>query len=91
MSSTSGVDLCIVKCLGLERRDNYFRDLDMMVTRSPEPLNSLNYGDLAEAAQFLAKYLESNPVSAEELRKLLPDYIVQAIDYVTGHTNANGS
>jgi len=45
----------------------------------------------AEAAQFLAKYLESNPVSAEELRKLLPDYIVQAIDYVTGHTNANGS
>jgi len=45
----------------------------------------------AEAAQFLAKYLESNPVPAEALRKLLPDYIVQAIDYVTGHTNVNGS
>ncbi len=45
----------------------------------------------AEAAQFCAKYLESNPVSSEVLRKLLPDYIVQAIDYVTGNTHVNGS
>jgi 2-methylcitrate dehydratase PrpD len=37
----------------LESRDNDFGDLGMMVTRSPEPLNSLNYGDLAKAAQFL--------------------------------------
>jgi hypothetical protein len=37
----------------------------------------------SETAQFLAEYLDSNPPTAETLRMLLPDYIVNAIDYVT--------
>lgn len=45
----------------------------------------------AETAQFLAEYLENNPIPAQDLRKLLPNYIVNAIDYVTGSSNDDGS
>jgi len=45
----------------------------------------------AEAAQFLAEYLERNPLPAEVLRGFLPDYIVKAIDYVTGNSDGHGS
>ena len=44
-----------------------------------------------EVAQFLADYLENNPPTAETLRKLLPDYIVKAIDYVTENSDGHGS
>jgi putative ATP-dependent endonuclease of OLD family len=45
----------------------------------------------AETAQFLAEYLETDPIPAQDLRKLLPNYIVNAIDYVTGSSNDDGS
>jgi putative ATP-dependent endonuclease of OLD family len=63
-----------------------------------EDISAKTYLDLherraskAETAQFLAELLETNPISAAELRKLLPDYIVKAIDYVTGNRDGRGS
>ncbi len=38
----------------------------------------------AETAQFLAEYLETNPIPASDLKKALPSYLVSAIEYVTG-------
>jgi putative ATP-dependent endonuclease of OLD family len=58
----------------------------------PEMLAAKIYEDLyqkraskAEAAQVLAELLRRKPPSPEQLRQMLPDYIVEAIDYVTGH------
>ena len=39
----------------------------------------------AETAQFLAEFLERSHFSPDRMRSLLPGYLVQAIDYVTGH------
>ncbi len=37
-----------------------------------------------ETAQVLAEVLRRNPPEPEQLREMLPDYIIDAIDYVTG-------
>jgi len=50
-----------------------------------EPLCK-NQASKAVAAQFLAERLENSRFSPSRIRSQLPDYLVEAIDYVTGHT-----
>ena len=42
----------------------------------------------ADAAQVLAEVLRRKPPEPEQLRELLPDYIIDAIDYVTGNEDS---
>ncbi len=44
----------------------------------------------AEAAQFLAEYLESAGPSVAEMRSSLPEYLMKAIDYVTRQDDSVG-
>ena len=42
----------------------------------------------AECAQYLAEYLEDNPLDSGQLKTILPTYIIDAIDYVREQCNA---
>jgi len=56
--------------------------VEEIASNAYKPLK-LNRASKTETAQFLAELLEENPKTPTEMRSILPDYLVSAIDYVT--------
>lgn len=64
-------------------------DLAVIAAAVYEPLYKKR-ASKAETAEILADLLERDSRTASELRSLLPTYLVDAIDFVTGATNVEG-
>lgn len=58
-------------------------DLDQLAAAAYEPLYK-KQASKAEAAEILAQILASDRRTIDEMRKQVPEYLVEAIDYVTG-------
>jgi putative ATP-dependent endonuclease of OLD family len=65
-------------------------DLDQLAAAAYEPLYK-KQASKAEAAEILAQILASDRRPIDEMRKQIPEYLVEAIDYVTGALPTSGA